>query len=87
MWFALAIKYWRGIAIAFAIIAAFGWYKLQVSNAYNAGVEAERTAARIEAGNRIVEMEKSDEAFRNLPALERCRTFMRSVGLSADECR
>lgn len=86
MWFAFALKYWRGIAIALAITAAFGWYKLQVRNAYKAGVEAERTAARIEAGKRIVEMEKSNAEFQKLPAVERCHAFMRDSGLSIDNC-
>lgn len=86
MWFAFALKYWRGIAIAFAITAAFGWYKLQVRNAYQAGVEAERTAARIEAGKRIVEMEKSNAEFQKLPARDRCIAFMRDSGLPANNC-
>jgi len=56
------------------------------SRGFSAGVDSEQTKARIEAGKRITEMETNDEAFRNLPAVERCRAFMRDSGLPVDHC-
>ena len=83
----------RSYLIAGVIAAAAGLFiahKLAVWSAYSSGMEAgvasERTKARIEAGKRIIEMETNDEAFRELPAVERCRVFMRDSGLPIDHC-
>lgn len=84
MWFLLA--YWKHLAIVAAIAALFTWHKLETRAAFKAGVASEQTKARIEAGNRIKDMETNDEAFRKLPALERCRAFMRDSGLPEHHC-
>lgn len=83
---AFGFQYWKYIAVVAALLAVFGWHKAQVSKAYRSGVEAERTAARIEAGKRIVEMEKSNAEFQKLPARDRCIAFMRDSGLPIDNC-
>ena len=77
---------WRVIAIGLAVVSLFGWHKWQVSAAYSEGAKAEQTKARIEAAKRITEMEKNDDEFRNLPALDRCRVFMRDSGLPEHHC-
>ena len=82
----LAIKYWRIIAIVSALGAIWLWHKSETREAFRAGVASEQTKARIEASKRITEMETNDEAFRKLPALDRCRAFMRDSGLSIDHC-
>jgi hypothetical protein len=84
MWFLLA--YWKPITIVAALAALFTWHKLETRAAFKAGVASEQTKARIEAGNRIKDMETNDEAFRKLPALERCRAFMRDSGLPVSHC-
>ena len=43
-------------------------------------------ASRIEAGKRILTMEKHDETFRRLPARDRCLAFMRDSGLPDIAC-
>jgi hypothetical protein len=86
MFIAFAIQYWKYIAIVAALAALFTWHKLETRAAFKAGVASEQTKARIEAGNRIKDMETNDEAFRKLPAFERCRAFMRDSGLSIDHC-
>jgi len=87
---ALGIKWalanWKAGAIVAAFAALFGWHKLEIRAAFKAGVASEQSKARIEAGNRILEMEKNDEGFRELPALDRCRLFMRDSGLPIDHC-
>ncbi len=83
---AFALRHWQAIAIAAAFVALFGWHQIKVREAFKDGVASEQTKARIEAGKRIVEMEANNEAFRKLPALERCRAFMRDSGLPVDEC-
>lgn len=83
---AFALRNWKPLAIGFALLAVFSWHKWQVSAAYKAGQEAERQAARVEAGKRIQEMEKTNEAFRKLPAADRCRAFMRDSGLPEHNC-
>jgi hypothetical protein len=82
----LALKNWKLIAIVAALSAVWLWHRNEVSNAFDAGVTSEKTKARIEAGKRITEMETNDEAFRNLPALERCRALLRDSGLPEHEC-
>lgn len=82
----LAKANWKIIAIVAALAALFGWHKWQVSAAYRDGVKSEQARARIEAGKRIAEMEKTDETFRKLPALDRCRLFMRDSGLPEHHC-
>lgn len=54
--------------------------------AYERGRGVERQAAVIAAGKRIIEMEKNNEAFRALPARDRCLAFMRDSGLPAEHC-
>jgi hypothetical protein len=73
-------------AIALALLALFGWHKWQVSAAFREGVASEQVKARIEAGKRIVEMEKHNAEFRKLPAVDRCRAFMRDSGLPERHC-
>ncbi|WP_064686581.1 hypothetical protein [Rhizobium bangladeshense] len=54
------------------------------------GAREERQALQIKAAkealDRINTLEKNNANFRNLPAFERCRVFMRDSGLPADEC-
>lgn len=83
----------RAYLIAGVIAASAGLFaahKLAVWSSHRAGfaagVASEQIKARIEAGKRIVEMETNDEAFRGLPAVERCRVFMRDSGLPVDHC-
>jgi hypothetical protein len=83
----LAKANWKLIAVGLAALAIFGWHKLQVSSAYREGVRSEQARAKIEAGKRIAEMEKNDETFRKLPALDRCRVFMRDSGLPEHHCQ
>lgn len=75
------LKHWRIIAIAVAVLSVWAWHKAQVSSAYREGVKSEQTRARIEAGKRIVEMEKNNETFRNLSSRDRCLAFLRDSGL------
>ena len=82
----LGVKHWRIIAIVAAILSIWTWHKWQVSAAYREGVKSEQTKARIEAGKRIVEMEKNDAEFRKLSDLDRCRVFMRDSGLPEHHC-
>ena len=83
---AFALQYWKSIAIVAAFVALFGWHKLETHRAFKAGVASEQTKARIEASKRITEMETNDEAFRKLPAADRCRAFMRDSGLPEHNC-
>ncbi|MBY3614980.1 hypothetical protein [Rhizobium bangladeshense] len=48
--------------------------------------QAQQINAAKEALDRINSLEKNNANFRNLPAFERCRVFMRDSGLPADEC-
>ncbi|WP_434732892.1 hypothetical protein NL154_15060 [Rhizobium sp. YTUHZ044] len=48
--------------------------------------QAQQVKAAKEALDRINTLEKNNATFRNLPAFERCRVFMRDSGLPADEC-
>jgi hypothetical protein len=82
---ALVLQYWKPFAIV-AALALFGWHKLETHRAFKAGVASEQTKARIEAGKRITDMETNDEAFRKLPAADRCRAFMRDSGLPEHHC-
>lgn len=54
------------------------------------GAREERQVQQIKAAkealDRITTLEKNNANFRNLPAFERCRVFMRDSGLPADEC-
>ena len=78
----MIIPWWKLAGIA--LIVAFCYW--QLTAAYNRGVASEREKARIEAGKRIVEMEKRDEGFRKLSAVDRCRLFMRDSGLPDTHC-
>lgn len=53
---------------------------------YSSGQEDTRIAAAKEALERVQKMEKNSAAFKNLPALERCRAIMRDSGLPASNC-
>lgn len=64
---------------------AIGAWRID-SAAYERGRGFERQAAIVAAGKRIVEMEKSNEAFRALPARDRCLAFMRDSGLPDTAC-
>lgn len=75
------LKHWRVIAIGVAVLSVWAWHRAQVSAAYREGVKSEQTRARIEAGKRIIEMEKQNEAFRNLSSRDRCIAFLRDSGL------
>lgn len=48
--------------------------------------QAQQVKAAKEALDRINTLEKNNATFRNLPAFERCRVFMRDSGLPSDEC-
>ncbi|MBX4941001.1 hypothetical protein HJA97_26480 [Rhizobium binae] len=48
--------------------------------------QSQQVKAAKEALDRINTLEKNNANFRNLPAFERCRVFMRDSGLPADEC-
>jgi len=74
-----------GIIAGAAIL--FGWHKFAVYSAFRDGVASEQTKARIEAGKRIIEMEKNNAGFSKLPARDRCIAFMRDSGLSIDNCK
>ncbi len=78
---------WQAWALAGVLGLAGTYHWRATSAAYEAGRAAERDAAKIEAGKRIIEMEKTNESFRSLPALDRCRAFMRDSGLPIDECK
>ena len=80
------LRYWQQGLVLAAVCFVLGYHFYAVRTARNEGRELERAAARIEAGKRILEMEKRDEAFRNLPARERCLVFMRDSGLPASHC-
>jgi len=80
------LRYWQQGVIVAAVIFVVLYHFNAVRVARNEGREMERAAARIEAGKRIQEMENRDEAFRSLPARERCLAFMRDSGLPASHC-
>ncbi|PCK80981.1 hypothetical protein [Rhizobium sophoriradicis] len=48
--------------------------------------QSQQIKAAKEALDRINSLENNNANFRNLPAFERCRVFMRDSGLPADEC-
>lgn len=82
----LGLVPWQAWAVAgFLAFSGVAYLKID-SAAYERGRAFERDAARVAAGKRIVEMEKTNEAFRSLPALERCRAFLRDSGLPLDHC-
>ena len=83
---AFALRHWQAIAFIGAFLALFAWHKVQTRQAFKDGVASEQTKARIEAGKRITDMETNDEAFRKLPAADRCRAFMRDSGLPEHHC-
>jgi hypothetical protein len=76
--------------IAVALLGLFVSHKLLIWSAhrdgFKAGVASEQTKARIEAAKRIVEMEKNDEAFRSLPARDKCLAIIRDSGLPEHHC-
>lgn len=84
--FSFALRYWKQGLIVAAVMIVLGYHFNAVRQARNEGREMERAAARIEAGKRIQDMEKNNEAFRSLSARDRCRAFMRISGLPESEC-
>ena len=73
----------RGLFVAALVLGAvFSIY----TKGRTDGKNLMREAARVEAGKRIVEMEKANETFRNLSARERCLAFMRDSGLPEQSC-
>ncbi len=85
--FSFALRYWKQGLIVAAVMIVLGYHFNAVRQARNEGREQERAAARIEAGKRIIEMERSNAEFAKLSARDRCLAFMRDSGLSADHCR
>jgi hypothetical protein len=83
----LGLVPWQAWALAGVLGATGVWHWRATNAAHEAGRRFEREAAKIEAGKRIIEMEKANESFRALPALERCRAFMRDSGLPDDHCK
>jgi len=86
MMFGFSRLYVYGAVGVAAFLALIAWHKIETRRAFTAGVDSEQTKARIEAGKRIVEMENNNEAFRKLPAADRCRAFMRDSGLPERHC-
>ena len=84
--FSFALRYWKQGLIVAAVMIVLGYHFNAVRQARNEGREQERAAARIEAGKRIIEMERQNEQFRSLSARERCLAFMRDSGLSERHC-
>ena len=80
---AMPAKVWFVLSCAAALFVTL-WYVDRTAE--QRGRNAERAAAVVEAGKRIVNMEKSNAEFRNLPAVERCRALLRDSGLPLDEC-
>ncbi|TLX12281.1 hypothetical protein [Rhizobium sp. MHM7A] len=75
------------------VVLALGLVLGAVASYYPAkwiGAREERRAQQVKAAkealDRINTLEKNNANFRNLPAFERCRVFMRDSGLPADEC-
>lgn len=85
--FTFALRYWKQGLIVAAVMIVLGYHWNAVRQARNEGREQERAAARIEAGKRIIEMERNNAEFSKLSARDRCLAFMRDSGLSADHCR
>ena len=85
--FTFALRYWKQGLIVAGIMIVLGYHYNAVRQARNEGREQERAAARIEAGKRIIEMERNNAEFSKLSARDRCLAFMRDSGLSADHCR
>lgn len=80
-WLQLGAGAVLGIAVSSAPIYLYGSHKGAVAER-----NAARAAAAIEMINRIESMEKNNEAFRDLPARERCLAFMRDSGLPVGKC-
>lgn len=82
----LGLVPWQAWAMAGALAAlAIGAWRID-SAAYERGRSFERQAAIVAADKRIVEMENTNEAFRALPARDRCLAFMRDSGLPDTAC-
>lgn len=73
-----------GTAVAVAIVAAA--YAFGHHTGYSSAGEDMRVAAIKDAVKRVGDMEKNNAAFKNLPALERCRAIMRDSRLPAGNC-
>ncbi|MBX5008127.1 hypothetical protein [Rhizobium lentis] len=72
-------------ALGVILGAAFAYYPSKFVGAREER-QAQQVKAAKEALDRINSLEKNNATFRNLPAFERCRVFMRDSGLPADEC-
>jgi len=85
---AWALRNWQGLAagVALAFLTYQGTWLIAHRVGVSDGKAQERQAAIIAAGKRIVEMEKNNEAFRTLPARDRCLAFMRDSGLPDHHC-
>lgn len=81
-----ALRYWKIWLPVLTVVALYLLHLNAVRVAYNDGWAASEKSAIERAGKRIVEMEKTNDAFRDLPALDRCRAFMRDSGLPESAC-
>lgn len=79
-------QWYRQIALVAVLAGIYAYHWNAVRQAKNEGYALAIEEARIAAGKRIVDMEKANETFRNLPARDRCLAFMRDSGLSAKHC-
>lgn len=77
---------WQAWALAGVLGLAGAWHWRETSAAYDRGRADEQQAAKIEAGKRIIEMEKANESFRSLSARDRCIAFLRDSGLPEHHC-
>lgn len=77
---------WQGWALAGVLAVAGAWHWKETNAAYERGKNDEKQTAIVAAGKRIIEMEKTNEGFRALPARDRCLAFMRDSGLPAEHC-
>ncbi|MBB3355295.1 hypothetical protein FHT70_005256 [Rhizobium sp. BK049] len=73
------------LALGLVLGAAAAFYPVKWIGARDER-QAQQIKAAKEALDRINTLEKNNANFRNLPAFERCRVFMRDSGLPADQC-
>lgn len=74
---------WAGIAAGLAVLGGL-WYVDRA--AYTRGVTDTQQKAQVEAVRRVTDMEKTNEKFRALSPLDRCRALLRDSGLPVNEC-
>jgi hypothetical protein len=75
-----------GIALIALSLGVFLGSAVGIMNGRALGKAEAKAEAAAEAIKRVTDMEKNNATFRNLPARERCRVFMRDSGLPADNC-